>query len=83
MLILGIAAIINPRRAVCNTLTPCEMASRNRLTMRSIGSSNLSCLPTIIKSNIPFHHSQNPATALISGAMAYFSLTKKDCPQLI
>jgi len=83
MLILGIIAIIYRRRAVCNTLTPCEMASRNRLTMRSTGSSNLSCLPTIIKSNIPYHHSQNPATALISRAMAYFSLIKKHSLQQI
>jgi hypothetical protein len=83
MLTLGIIAIIYPRRAGCNTLTPFEMVSRNRLTMRSTGNSNLCYLLTIIKSNIPKRHSQKAATSLISGAKAKFSIIKKNSPQLI
>jgi hypothetical protein len=83
MLTQGIIAIIYPRRAVCNTLTPFEMASRNRLTMRSTGNSNLCCLPTIIKLNIPKHHSQKAVTSLISGVKANFNIIKRDSHQLI
>jgi len=83
MLTLGIIAIINPRRAVCNTLTLFEMASISRLTMRSTGNSNLCYLPTIIKLIIPKHRSQKPVTSLILGAKAIINLIKKDSLQLI
>ena len=83
ILTLGIIAIIYPRRAVCNTLTPFEMASINRLMMRSTGNSNLCYLQTIIKLNTRKHHSKKPVTSLISGAKAKFSLNKKDSLQLI
>jgi hypothetical protein len=83
MLTLGIIAIIYPRRAGCNTLMPFEMASRNRLTMRSTDNSNLCYLQAIIKLNIPKHHSQKAVTSLISGVKAKFTPIQKDSRQLI